>query len=278
MSIKGSPQEHASWIKEYDNRRYQTQLIEAKFVPHQREFHIVALIMNGELHLNYRERDYLFHSGEAVIIPAGEIHAFNTKIDKPAIVTFHYIDTLDALSASEGIVFPTVESPLTTKAVAKDLVPQIFMDLEKPLDSQYYHEWLKALVKTLSEHLGQDVKLGNCNIQAFVAAKNYIQENIDQPFSLEEISSRFNIDKWSLSRKFRHIFGVTLFQHIHAARMVKAKNLLSQKLAISTVAIDLGYSDQSHFTRFFKRFVGISPKQWVKLVSPSNVEGDYKSL
>ena len=278
MSIKGSPQEHASWIKEYDNRRYQTQLIKAEFVPHQREFHIVALIMSGELHLNYRERDYLFHAGEAVIIPAGEIHAFSTKSDKPAIVTFHYIDTLDALSASDGIVFPTVESPLITKALAKNLVPHIFIELEKPLDSQYYHQWLKGLVKALSEHLEHDVKLGNCNIQAFVAAKNYIQENIDQPFSLEEISSRFNIDKWSLSRKFRHIFGVTLFQHIHAARMVKAKNLLSQKLAISTVAIDLGYSDQSHFTRFFKRFVGISPKQWVKLVSPSNVEGDYKSL
>jgi len=49
--------------------------------------------------------------------------------------------------------------------------------------------------------------------------------------------------------------------------MVKAKELLSQNHSIISVSHGLGYSDQSHFTRFFKRFVGISPNKWVKLVS-----------
>jgi AraC-like DNA-binding protein len=48
--------------------------------------------------------------------------------------------------------------------------------------------------------------------------------------------------------------------------MVLAKSMLTQQHTITDVALGLGYSDQSHFTRFFKRFVGISPKKWVQLV------------
>jgi AraC family transcriptional regulator len=107
-------------------------------------------------------------------------------------------------------------------------------------------------------------------MNSLIGAKQYIQDHLDQPFCLEAIAKRFNISKLQLSRQFKPIFGVTLFQHIHASRMVLAKDLLSRNKPITEVALRLSYSDQSHFTRFFKRFVGISPRKWVLLVNPKN--------
>jgi AraC-like DNA-binding protein len=256
-----------SWIKDFSNRRYQTRLVGSEFVAHQREFHIVALIQQGELTLKYRERNYTLIIGDAVVIPAGEIHSFSTPKDQPPLVVFHYIDTVDAITASNGLLFPIVDTLTSTKKIAKQLVPPLFLSLDTPIESHFYQQWLSALITALSEHLNQKTKVNGSDINSLIAAKNHIQENLEQPFCLADISSLFNIDKWQLSRKFKPLFGVTLFQHIHASRMVEAKNLLSQQKDICKVALDLGYSDQSHFTRFFKRFVGISPTHWIKLVS-----------
>ena len=265
---KGKTVEQQSWIREFTHRRYQTQLVGSQFVAHQREFHIVAFIQQGELSLKYRERNYTLNTGDSIVIPAGEIHSFNTPIDSPALVAFHYIDTVEAITASNGLLFPIVDTITSTKEAAKQIVGALFSSLESPLEISIYLQCLSDLITSLSEHLNQNTKVTDSDIRSLVAAKNYIQNNLSQPFCLTDISSRFNIDKWQLSRKFKPLFGVTLFQHIHASRMVKAKDLLSQQKDIGQVALDLGYSDQSHFTRFFKRFVGISPTKWIKLTSP----------
>lgn len=56
--------------------------------------------------------------------------------------------------------------------------------------------------------------------------------------------------------------GVTPHQYILQRRIEKAKYLLQQgKLSIAEVAATVGFCDQSHFTRYFKRIVGVTPKQ-----------------
>lgn len=268
MPINQSTQE--SWIKEFPNRRYQTLLVGANFVPHQREFHIIAMVIEGTIFVKYRERNYALAAGDTIFIPAGEIHAFYTPTNEPALVNFHYIDTIEAYILSEGITCPDINTLLETKLTTQSWAPELLSNLEKAIDSQHYTQWLSGFLLALSKQMKQMITLEELDFDAFVAAKTYIQENLEEPFCLDDISLRFNINRWQLSRKFKPLFGVTLFQHIHASKMVKAKELLSQKNGISEVAYELGYSDQSHFTRFFKRFVGISPNKWVRLVSISN--------
>lgn len=256
-----------SWIKAFSNRRYQTLLVGANFVPHQREFHIVALILNGSIFVKYRERNYGLSEGDCIFIPAGEIHAFYTPENHSAVVNFHYIDTVEAYLASSGLTCPNVDTLLSTKLTSQSWAPKLLGDLEQQIDIGCYQQWLASFLNALSEHMGQKQTLDEIDFDAFAAAKEYIQEHLEQPFCLDDIAARFNINRFQLSRKFKPLFGVSLFQHIHASRMVKAKELLSQNHSIISVSHGLGYSDQSHFTRFFKRFVGISPNKWVKLVS-----------
>jgi AraC-like DNA-binding protein len=269
MPINQTKQE--SWIKEFSNRRYQTLLVGANFVPHQREFHIVAMILRGAIFVKYRERNYALSEGDSIFIPAGEIHAFHTSENQTALVNFHYIDTVEAYLVSQGEMCPEIDTLLRTKLTSQNWAPELLSDLEQPLDNNHYKQWLGSFLIALNDHIGKREALEELDFDSFVKAKTYIQNNLEEPFCLDDISERFNINRWQLSRKFKPLFGVTLFQHIHASKMVKAKELLSQNNSIIGVAHDLGYSDQSHFTRFFKRFVGISPNKWVKLVSMSKV-------
>lgn len=255
-----------SWIKHFPNRRFQTRLSGSDFEPHQREFHIFALIKQGQLQLRYRERNYILSEGDTILIPAGEIHAYSTLNNSDSIVWFHYIDTIEALNASGHLLLPELESILSSKTHTRAFSKPLFESIEQPLAPSKYLHWLKNLVDALSD-LGKEKRLvETTDIHSLIKAKLYIQEHLEEPFCLETISERFCINKWQLSRQFKPVFGVSLFQHIHASRMVLAKDLLTQQHKITDVALSLGYSDQSHFTRFFKRFVGISPKKWIQLV------------
>lgn len=255
-----------SWIKNFPNRRFQTRLVGSDFEPHQREFHIFAQITEGQIQLRYRERNYMLNQGDTILIPAGEIHSYCTPNNAHSTVWFHYIDTVEALTASGHLLLPELESILKSKNQSQGLASALFESIEVPLIPENYKEWLKSLVVAVSDFDKEKRLLKDADMQSLIGAKQYIQDHLEQPFCLQAISKRFDISKWQLSRQFKPVFGVTLFQHIHASRMVLAKDLLTQQHSITDVALSLGYSDQSHFTRFFKRFVGISPKKWVLLV------------
>ena len=259
-----------SWIKNFPNRRFQTRLVGSDFEPHQREFHIFAQIKQGQIQLRYRERNYMLAEGDTILIPAGEIHSYSTAENAFSIVWFHYIDTIEALNASGHLLLPELETILVSKHQLKGFAEPLFESIQQAIKPEKYQLWLNDLVAAVSDLDKEKNLLKDTDMYSLIGAKQYIQDHLDQPFCLEAIAQRFNISKWQLSRQFKPIFGVTLFQHIHASRMVLAKDLLSQNKPITEVALRLSYSDQSHFTRFFKRFVGISPRKWVLLVNPKN--------
>ena len=65
------------------------------------------------------------------------------------------------------------------------------------------------------------------------------------------------------SRAFRQSNGLSPHQWLLQRRVDKAKRVLRDpRVAIADVAIACGFSDQSHFTRVFTRWVGSSPGQW----------------
>ena len=105
-----------SWIKHFPNRRFQTRLSGSDFEPHQREFHIFALIKQGQIQLRYRERNYMLSQGDTILIPAGEIHSYCTLDNSDSTVWFHYIDTIEAFNASGHLLLPELDTILVNKS------------------------------------------------------------------------------------------------------------------------------------------------------------------
>jgi AraC-like DNA-binding protein len=66
-----------------------------------------------------------------------------------------------------------------------------------------------------------------------------------------------------LKRLFKQIFGNSIFSYYQAFRMKEAARLLKEeKLSVSDVGYQLGFTNLSHFSRVFKEHIGMKPKQY----------------
>jgi AraC-like DNA-binding protein len=94
-------------------------------------------------------------------------------------------------------------------------------------------------------------------------AQEYIQEHYAENISLSELATLTGFSQFYFVRAFQKHVGVPPHTYLILARIQKAKELLRKNYPLSSVAIGLGFTDQSHFTRHFKRVVGVTPKQFM---------------
>jgi AraC-like DNA-binding protein len=99
-----------------------------------------------------------------------------------------------------------------------------------------------------------------------VELKEMIQDHIDSNISLKEISKNLEINPSYLSREFSKYFEDLSFgEYIRKQRIEKAIELIqSASYSLTEIAYLTGFSDQSHFTRIFKKHTGKNPSAFKK--------------
>ena len=94
-----------------------------------------------------------------------------------------------------------------------------------------------------------------------------LRENNDQPLSLIDISAELGVHWAHLSREFPRYFRLNFSQYARKIKVEKAIGLLRKRsITLADVAAGCGFADQSHFTRCFKKYLGITPLDFRKLV------------
>jgi len=94
---------------------------------------------------------------------------------------------------------------------------------------------------------------------------DYIQQNIGNPVSVDDLADLLKCSKFYFLREFKKLTGLTPYQYLMNKRLEQAKQLLSADSAsIAAIGLQLGFSDQAHFTRTFKNHFNITPGQFIK--------------
>jgi AraC family transcriptional regulator len=90
----------------------------------------------------------------------------------------------------------------------------------------------------------------------------YIHDNLGQTLSLADLATLANLSPSRFTRVFRQETGLSPHQYLIQARIEQATHLLRSggEISIGAIAHQVGFADQSHFTRHFKRIVGVTPK------------------
>ncbi|MGP4040928.1 helix-turn-helix transcriptional regulator [Gracilibacillus sp. D59] len=87
-----------------------------------------------------------------------------------------------------------------------------------------------------------------------------IEDNIQEPLSLESIAKTFNMSKYYFHRLFSAMMGCSLNNYILSRRLNASLQLIQhENLSLTDIAYQLNFGTQSSFTRAFKRQYGVAP-------------------
>lgn len=92
----------------------------------------------------------------------------------------------------------------------------------------------------------------------------YIIKHIEEKIVLDYLAQSFKLNKFQFIRLFKKKFGVTPFEFILLKRVEAAKQKLQDGTPLVQTALDTGFYDQSHFTNYFKKYVGVTPLSYQK--------------
>jgi len=108
---------------------------------------------------------------------------------------------------------------------------------------------------------GRDGVLPRGRLRAVV---EYIEEHLDGCPTLAQLAAVVRLNPYHFARQFKAATGLPPHQYVILRRVERAKELLQAgtDLSLAEVALRAGFSDQSQFSRHFKRLVGVTPGQF----------------
>jgi AraC-like DNA-binding protein len=99
----------------------------------------------------------------------------------------------------------------------------------------------------------------------------YLEEHYAEDLHLEELQENLHASKYYLSKLFKDVTGVTIFDFLYQRRINQAKIefVLDPAVTVTEVCFRVGFKHLAHFSRMFKRQVGVTPEQFKKrLITP----------
>jgi AraC-like DNA-binding protein len=112
------------------------------------------------------------------------------------------------------------------------------------------------------------------NYDKIIACKEYIDNNLGDKFSLEQLAGRCGLSRNFFCRIFKEILGNSPFEYIIEYRMVLAKKLLTTtNLSVEQISAICGFDDLTYFYRLFKRYFQTTPILFREKFRGGGVEG-----
>jgi len=97
------------------------------------------------------------------------------------------------------------------------------------------------------------------------SAMQYVNDNLDAKLTWHQIASAVGVDPFRLGRGFKFAAGMTLHQYVTRCRIRQAMRLLArEELGIADIALEVGFSCQSHLTTLFRKHTGTTPAAFRK--------------
>jgi AraC-like DNA-binding protein len=96
--------------------------------------------------------------------------------------------------------------------------------------------------------------------------RRFIHDHFAQTFRLPQLADMASMPVFSFIRAFGREYGLPPHAYKISVRLKKAEFLLRSGVPAAQVAAELGFADQSHFVRQFRKSRGITPSAYARLV------------
>ena len=243
---------------------YRFEGIGRPFPNHFHDYYVIGFIEQGKRRLWYRNREYAIGPGCVLLFNPGDTHAC-VQTDG---------GTLDyrGFNIATEIMLDLAEE-ITGKRALPGFSPAVLRDEDvscylRPLHDLVLNgslefgkeESLLFMLSLLMRRCGQPFEdcIPECR-EEIEQACAFMEEHAAERISLDQICRQAGLSKSTLLRAFTKSKGVTPYCYLESLRIGRAKKLLEQGMSPMEAALQTGFSDQSHFTNYFARFIGVTP-------------------
>lgn len=211
---------------------------------------------------------YSIKSGQGFMIFPNQICTYIADAQQP----WEYVwIEFDGLRAKETVELSglCVNSPVYKakyKDIAQTMKDEMLYIVNHKDDSPFHlighlYLFIDSFVK--SSTITQISKSNNLRDFYIKEALSFIEQNFQNDITVEEIASCCGLNRSYFGKIFHEVLGKSPQEFLISYRMTKAIELLKlTSLSIAEVGSAVGYANQLHFSRAFKKIYGISPKQW----------------
>ncbi|WP_143961379.1 GlxA family transcriptional regulator [Litoribacter populi] len=96
--------------------------------------------------------------------------------------------------------------------------------------------------------------------ESIISIQTYVESNFRDKINIENLSTKFNIGRRTMERRFKQATGNTMIEYLQRTRVEQAKRELEKsRKTINEVMYDVGYSDAKTFRDVFRKYAGLSP-------------------
>ena len=243
-----------------------------EFEWHYHDFHKIIVFVSGKVTYHIEGKAYHLKPQDILLVSQGAIH--KPEID-PSVPYERYIFWIrDDLSCQElntcfqkanDRSFNLVRADSALQERLKDLLPEIEQTLQNKhfgdtvlrnaLFTQFMIYINRIFLRTSSS---PDKKTYSSDTQVEQLLK-YINRNLSENLSIDQLANRFFFSKYHMMRKFKNETGYTIHNYITSKRLLMARSLISQGMPVMKAAQASGFHDYTTFVRAYKKQFGKAP-------------------
>jgi len=173
--------------------------------------------------------------------------------------------TLASRSAIKGGVLPEVAYSMSDAYIQRAEELRSVAELHS-LMRQAEVEYCKA-VSSLSQSGTQNSLITRCKV--------LITQHLHSRLMVKDLAEELDVSRKYLSQLFLKVEGISPTEYILREKIYDAKNqLVYSDSSYEAVALSLGFVSQSHFGQVFKKYTGMTPKQYRDIYGQAKVDGD----
>ena len=251
---------------------YHFEGIVQPFPNHFHEHYVIGFVEDGTRRLLCRNREYSIEKGGIVLFNPGDNHACVQSDDG----TFDY----RGFNIAKEVMLELAEE-VSGKRQLPGFSENVIYDEETACCLRRLHgmvmagsddfgkeETLLFLISLLIQNYGQPFEkcIPECR-EEIEKACEYMEQHFTERIYLEQICRYAGLSKSTLLRAFTKSKGITPYRYLETIRVNEAKKLLAEEMLPVEVAVRTGFSDQSHFTNYFNRFIGLAPGMYREIFS-----------
>ncbi|MFD2056114.1 AraC family transcriptional regulator [Mesorhizobium calcicola] len=234
---------------------------------HRHDTYAIGVTLHGVQTFRYLGATRHSLPGQVIVLHPDELHDGGAGTEEGLRYRMLYLEPSLMLDCLGGVSLPFVRDGVLTDDSFCATLLSALGPLEEELDELFVADFLAQLMQSLARHAGQPAKpIARTAWRAAALARDYLTENSGRLVRSGELEAITGLDRYALSRHFRAAFCTSPHRFVVMRRLQSARRMIAAGEPLAQIAIEAGFSDQSHFIRQFKKAFGMTPGRWSSLI------------